>query len=123
MCGKKTGERNVQRNGNAKEPFLGGRVLRAIVDLLPECEVVVRASVHLVLEGDARHAVEHDVRELRIRMRVRTVVSAQQLGHSKARKGVRSGSAVSQSVSQQEWWTWWEERDVRRCRGGLWMSS
>lgn len=61
---------DVQDDGEAYEPFLGGGKLLALVDLLPEGEVVVRATVHVGLEWDARGPVEHKVGYLQSRAAV-----------------------------------------------------
>lgn len=54
------GTEQEQDNRHAEEELLGGRVLVAVVDLLPHVEVVVGAGVEL--EGHALHVVEHEVR-------------------------------------------------------------
>jgi len=46
--------------GHAEEPLASGGVLRALVDLLPESEVVIGPSVCVGLEGDAGDPVEHE---------------------------------------------------------------
>ena len=51
-----------QANGNAGEPLLGRRVLRSVVNLLPERQAVVRARVGL--ERRAGDVVEHDIGDL-----------------------------------------------------------
>ena len=48
-----------QHHRHGQQELLGGRVLVAVVDLLPHVEVVVGAGVEL--EGHALHPVEHDV--------------------------------------------------------------
>lgn len=48
-----------QCNRNTKKKLLGGRVLRAIVNLLPHVEIVKSATVEI--EGNATNMVEHDV--------------------------------------------------------------
>jgi len=55
------GGQQEQHDGEANEPFLCGGKLLALIDLLPEGEVVVRATVHVRLEWDARCPVEHEV--------------------------------------------------------------
>ena len=57
----------AQNDGEGGEPLLGGCVLSAAVDLLPEGEVVVDAAVAGEVEGDARDVVEHDVGDLQER--------------------------------------------------------
>ena len=47
-------------DGHGEQELLGGRVLVAVVDLLPHVEVVVGAGVEV--EGHALHVVEHEVR-------------------------------------------------------------
>ena len=64
--GVTTAQGYVQDNREANEPFLGGGELLALVDLLPEREVVVRTAVHVRLEGDARCPVEHEVGYLQL---------------------------------------------------------
>ena len=54
------GAQKEEHNGDAEEKLLGGRILSAIVDLLPHVEVVVGARIEV--EGDPAHPVEHDVR-------------------------------------------------------------
>lgn len=49
-----------QDDGHTEKEFLGGRVLCAVVDLLPHVEVIVGAAVEL--ERCAAHVVEHYVR-------------------------------------------------------------
>ena len=39
--------------------------MRTLVNLLPECQVVVGTAVELSLERYARHPVEHEIRHLR----------------------------------------------------------
>jgi hypothetical protein len=55
----------VQHNGEANEPFLCGGKLLALVDLFPECEVVICTAVHARLERDSSCPVEHEVGYLR----------------------------------------------------------
>ena len=54
--------RAEQKQGyrHEQQKLLGGRVLVAVVDLLPHVEVVVGARIKI--KGDALHVVEHQVR-------------------------------------------------------------
>ena len=54
------GAEEEEHDGDAEQELLGGRVLVAIVDLLPHVEVIVGTSVEL--ERDAPHPMEHEER-------------------------------------------------------------
>ncbi len=54
-----------EHNGYAEQEFLGGSVLRPVIDLLPHVQVVVGAAVEL--EGHPTDVVEHDVRAKHVR--------------------------------------------------------
>jgi hypothetical protein len=48
----------------AKEPFLCGRVLCALVNLFPERQIVVSTAVQVIFKWDTGHPMEHEIREL-----------------------------------------------------------
>lgn len=50
-----------ESDGHRGEPLFCGSILRAFIDLFPECELVVRTRVGL--KGRTGDVVEHDVRE------------------------------------------------------------
>lgn len=52
-------------DGDSEQELLGRRVLVAVVNLLPEIEIVVGAGVEI--KGYAAHPVEHDVRAKHVR--------------------------------------------------------
>jgi hypothetical protein len=55
-------ERNIQSDGHTGQPFPRRRVLRSIVDLLPERQVVeCSSSCELGFEGKTGHLVEDEV--------------------------------------------------------------
>lgn len=52
-------ESSLQSNGQTYQPLLSWCILGAFVDLLPEGQVVIGATVHVGLEWDTRNVVEH----------------------------------------------------------------
>lgn len=52
------GAEEEEDDGHAEQELLGGRVLVAIIDLLPHIEIIVGAGVEF--EGNAPHPVEHE---------------------------------------------------------------
>lgn len=53
--------RVLQCYGHNKEPLLRGCVLCPLINLFPQSEVVVHATVKVRVEGNAGYIVEHEV--------------------------------------------------------------
>lgn len=52
---------HAQCYGYYEEPFLRGSILGTLVDLFPQSEVIVDASVKVSVKGDPSDIVEHEV--------------------------------------------------------------
>ena len=58
------GEGYTQCYGHDEEPLLGGSVLRTLINLFPQREVIVHAAVKVRVKGDPSDVVKHEIWEL-----------------------------------------------------------